>query len=553
MRKLAIVLVAASLAAAATACSGSDDEKTKGNGGDGGEVTGAIRDVSDQGKPVKGGSITVGLEAESNGFLPGKSNIANAGTSVAYAIYDPLMKINSEGELKPYLAESIEPNDDFTRWTLKLRSGIEFHDGTPLNADALKAVFDDYLIAPGSNLLGGLAGVTMEKVDDLTVAYVLEQPNSGFPYNLVLAAGWPFSPTAAKAAGEDAPAKPVGTGPFVFKSWERDSRLVVTRNEDYWQKDLPYLDEIVFRPIPDEDTRISSLKTGDVDVVQSLRQGTVAKLRDIDGVDNYEFLGNNTGISVFNTAKPPVDDVRVRRGLAQATDQTQLIDVLGGSGMVPVATQLFSPDDAYYSEAAAKKWYKYDPKAAAKDLESYVNDPERSDGKAPGSPITLRYDCPPDPSLNELTQLIQALWNAVGVEVELRQVEQATHISEALSGDFQVKCFRAGQEGDPGVTLYPIFTEGSPLNVARFSDPGIDEALAKIRATDDITERKAEVEKIVEIANENIPAIYAGQTLSVVAVRDEVKNVDGWTYPDGSKGGTSPNGTNVWANVWTTG
>lgn len=549
VRKLVIPLAAALLVAS---CGGGSSDDA-GDGGSDGEVTGAVRDVSERGEPVTGGSITVGLEAESDGWLPGRSNMANAGINVAYAVYDPLMKVNADGEVKPYLAESMEANEDFTRWTLTLRPGIEFHDGTPLDAAALKTVFDDYLKAPDSNLLGTLAGVEMEVVDDLTVDYVLEAPNSGFPYALVLAAGWPFSPTAAAAAGEDAPSRPVGTGPFVFESWERDSRLVVSRNENYWQEGLPYLDEVVFRPIPDEDTRVSSLSTGDVDVVQSLRQSGVAELRDLEGVDNYEHLGNNTGVTIFNTTEPPVDDLRVRRGLALAVDQDQVIEVLGGAGMVPPATQLFSPDDAYYSEAAAEAWPGYDPEAAAEELQAYVDDPQRSDGEAPGSPIRLRFDCPPDPSLNELSQLLQALWSAVGVEVELRQVEQATHISEALAGDYQAKCFRAGQDQDPGVVLHQILTEGSPLNVTRFSDPAIDEALAELRATDDLAERQALVEEITMTVNESFPVVYSGQTLAVVAARESVKNIDGWTYPDGSEGGTSPQGTVMWGHVWTTG
>lgn len=552
MRKLAILIAAGLLAAA---CSSGDDSSDGAaeTGGDG-EVTGAIRDVAEEpGEPVTGGSITVGVEAETDGWLPGQSNFANAGITVAYSFYDPLMKADADGVVRPYLAESMEPNEDFTRWTLTLRPGVTFHDGTPLNAEALKSNFDEYLIAPDSNLLGGLAGVEMEVVDDLTVTYVLPSPNAGFPSGLTLAAGFPFSPTAAAAAGEDAPSRPVGTGPFVFESWERDSRLVVSRNENYWQEGLPYLDEIVFRPIPDEDTRVSSLSTGDVDVIQSLRQSAITELRELDGVDNYEHLGNNTGVNIFNTAEPPLDDIRVRRGLALATDQDQVIDVLGGAGIVPPATQIFSPDDPYYSEAVAEDWYGYDPAAATEELQAYVDDPERSDGEEPGTPISLRFDCPPDPSLNELSQLYQALWNAVGVEVELRQVEQATHVSEALAGDYQVKCFRAGLDREPGVVLQNAFTEDSPTNFTRFTDPAIDEALVEIRATDDIDERRDLVEEIMTIVNENAPMTYGGQTLGVVATQSAVRNIDGWTFPDGEPGGTALQGTVVWANVWTTG
>ncbi|MBJ7453758.1 MAG: ABC transporter substrate-binding protein, partial [Blastococcus sp.] len=334
----------------ATAACGSDDE-----GGDGGE--GAVVDASEAGDPVDGGEIVVGLEAETNSWLPGVANFGNPGYNVAYSIYDPLMKRTPEGEPEPYLAESMEPNADLTVWTLTLRPDVVFHDGTPLNAEALKTIWDTYLVAPGSNLAANLAEVqSVDVVDDLTVTYTVKAPNAAFPDLLTDPAGWPFSPTAAAAAGADAGSEPVGTGPFRFVSWQRDSQLVVEKNEDYWQEGLPHLDKITFRPIPDEDTRLSSLQSGDIDALQALRQSTVSRAREIDGVDNYEFLGNNSGGSNFNTARPPFDDLRVRRAIALALDQEALIEVLGGTGLTPPSTQFFGPEDPFYSEEAAEAW-----------------------------------------------------------------------------------------------------------------------------------------------------------------------------------------------------
>ncbi|MBN1096882.1 hypothetical protein JKP76_13050, partial [Blastococcus sp. TML/C7B] len=168
-----------------------------------------------------------------------------------------------------------------------------------------------------------------------------------------------------------------------------------------------HLDKITFRPIPDEDTRLSSLQTGDIDVLQSLRQSTVVKARELDGVSNYEHLGSNSGAMTMNTSKPPFDDVRVRRAMAYAMDQEALIEVLGGAGVTPPQTQFFSPDSPYYSEALEESYPKYDPEKAQELYDEYVNDADRSDGKAVGEPISFTFQCPPDPSLNELSQLFQ--------------------------------------------------------------------------------------------------------------------------------------------------
>lgn len=543
-----LIAVVAVLALAAAGCGGGDDDDDTSAPESAGSST--TPEVSEQGEPVTGGSITVGIEAETNSWLPGTANFSNGGINVALAIYDPLVRRDADGELQPYLAESMAVNDDLTEWTVTLRPGVLFHDGTPFNADAVKTVFDTYINAAGSNLAGQVTDVQeVTAVDELTVRYTLAEPNAAFGDVLAGAVGWVFSPTAA-ASGPDAGSHPVGTGPFVFGDWQRDSKLVLTRNPDYWQEGLPYLDEIVFRPIPDEDTRISSLKTGDVDAVQSLRQSAIRQLQDLDGVDTYEFLGNNSGSAIFNTSVPPLDDVRVRRALAYALDQGQLIEVLGGTGLTPAETQWFSEDSPYYSEAVAEAWPTGDPDQAAALIEEYVNDPDRSDGGAVGDPVQFTFDCPPDPSLIELSQLYQAFWNGIGIEVDLNQVEQATHVSEAMAGDYQAKCWRVGDQGDPFRTFADAFTADSPLNFTRFTDPRIDEALDVLRTTADTATRQAAVEDISMVLAEEVPNTFTAATLTVLAVQENVKNVDGWTFPDGTLGEGVPGATTMWGHVW---
>ncbi len=529
------------------ACGGDDDS---GGGSSAPEV--GSDDISEQGDPVDGGSITVGLEAETNSWLPGTGSFANGGTTVAYAIYDPLMKRTEDGEVKPYLAESIEPNEDFTAWTLTLRPDVQFHDGTPLNAEALKTIFDTYLKAPGSNVANSLADVaSLDVEDELTATYSLSAANAAFPSVLTGSSGWPFSPTAAAAAGEDAGANPVGTGPFVFESWQRDSNLVVKKNENYWQEGLPHLDEITFRPIPDEDTRLASLQSGDIDVLQTLRQSTVAKAREVDGVDNYEYLGNNSGGSIINTAKAPFDDLRVRQALAYSIDQPALIDVIGGTGLTPDATQYFSPDSPYYSKDAAEAFPTSDAEKAQEFYDDYINDPQRSDGLPVGTDLSFTYNGPPDPTLNELSQLYQSFWSNLGMDVKLNTVEQAAHIQNGLKKEYDVQCWRVGDEADPYVTLKNAFTSG-PLNFTSYTSEAIDAGLQTLRTTADLEDRKAAVADISMDISENIPNLFTGYTLTDVAVRDVVKNVDGWEFPDGTKGDGVPGATTMWAHVWAT-
>jgi peptide/nickel transport system substrate-binding protein len=525
------------------ACGGGDDDSNSS------AQSGTDDDISAQGDPVDGGSITVGLEAETNSWLPGEATFG-PGTTVAYAIYDPLMKRTADGEIKPYLAESMEGNEDFTVWTLTLRPDVQFHDGTDLDAQALKTIWDEYLTAPTAVTADALSEVTsLDVVDDLTVRYNLAASNAAFPDILTGSPGWPFSPTAAEKFGEDAGANPVGTGPFTFVSWQRDSRLVVEKNENYWQEGLPHLDGITFRPIPDEDTRLASLQSGDLDAMQSLTQSTIVRARELDGFDNYMYLGNSSGGSLINTTRPPFDDVRVRQALAYALDQDALIEILGGTGISPAATQYFSPDSPFYSEDAAEAWPAHDPEKAQELYDEYIDDPSRSDGKPVGTPISFTYVCPPDPTLNELSQLYQSFWNGLGMEVELSAVEQATMIQSALAKDYDLACWRFSDEGDPYVILRDSFTEG-PANFTGYTSPELDEQLETLRTTTDVAARKAAVEQVSAELAENVPNTFTGYTLTDVGVREAVKNVDGWTFPDGTPGDGVPLANTMWAHVW---
>ena len=166
--------------------------------------------------------------------------------------------------------------------------------------------------------------------------------------------------------------------------------------------------------------------------------------------------------------------------------------------------------------------------------------------------VTFRYDCPPDPSLVDMAQLYQSFWGEIGADVELRQVEQATHITEAISGEYEAKCFRAGLDRDPLPTLFDAFSPDSSINFTRFSDPSIDANLDALAASDDQAERQGLVEEISTTVNENFPMTYHGSTLSVLGARDVVKNLDGWTFPDGTEGSGIPGATTMWGFVWTT-
>lgn len=538
----AFLAVLLGLSMVASACGGNDDDSIGGR--DTTETSGA---EEGGGEPQAGGTLTVGIVDDGASLLPSTGQFTDADWNVAYAVFDPLVRRDADGELRPYLAESIEPNEDYSVWTLTLRPDVTFHDGTALDAQAIKNIFDEFLSVETSGVARDAASIdSLDVVDDLTVTYTLVEGSAAFPDKLTSYLGLPFSPTAAREAGADAGVSPKGTGPFVLDEWSFDSQFVVSKNPDYWQDGLPYLDGITFTVIPDEESRNLALEGGDIDALQSLRQLGF----DPEGEDFvvHTHAGNNTSGTIFNVTKPPLDDVRVRTALAQAYDPEDILTVL--KSPPPRRTQLFSEDSPWYSEAVTEAYPEFDSEAATALIEEYKNDPERSDGKDTGDPVSFSYLCLPDPGLIEYAQVYQAAWSNIGVEVQLEQIERGALGGRVVAGDYEALCTRIGDERDPYTVLAENFTAESPANRTKFSDPGIDAALDRLRATDDVEERKAAVEEVGLILTEAmVIPVDAGTPLYIVT-EPGVNGIGDWTFPDGTPGEGMKLARVMWGFIW---
>lgn len=527
-------------------------------GGDGGSSGGD----GDEGKPVMGGSISVGLEAEANGLRPWEDACSSNCYTILPTIYDKLMEATESGAVEPYLAESLEPNETLDEWTMKLREGVTFHNGVALTSQTIVDMFEiqkNGTVSSGTIKNNGLTSV--EVVDELTVVYKLSKSYAAFASDLERAGiGMVFEPAAAAADLEGFGRKPIGTGPFTLETRDPDNQTVVVKNPNYWRKDadgnqLPYLDKVTFRPIPDEGTRLDSVASGTVNTALTLRQATIRDARATAGVVTVEYQGNNTGGGFFNAAIPPYDDVRVRMGLNMANNQPAVIVALGGEGISEAASQWFSPNSPWYSQAALDSYPKYDIPAATAKLKEYVDDPARSDGKAPGSNISVVLSCPPDPTLIAAMQVVSEGWKATGlVDVELTNFDQATHINNALGDKHEAHCWRWGAEGNPQASLETMFAEPTTTqNLTNWVGPEQKEILALITEAGksiDPEVRKAAYEKAMITLNENALTWYSGHTANAFINQPTIKGIASWTTPSGAKGvGLAGGEGRIW-NVW---
>jgi peptide/nickel transport system substrate-binding protein len=493
-----------------------------------------------------GGTVTIGLESEATGLRPWEDSCSSPCYHIMQSIYDPLMEQTFEGNYEGFLAEGMESNEDFTVWTLTLRPDVMLHNGTPVTAQTIADMFPIQQTGSAASSAISASGLTsVAAIDDLTVEYTLSAPFSAFPSYLSGAPiGYVFDPAVAAADPADYSINPIGTGPFVIASRDIDNETVVERNPDYWFIDeagnqLPYLDSISFRPIPDEGTRLDALLSGTTNAMMSLRQGTIRDARAESGIQLIEFQGNNTGGGMYNTALAPYDDVRVRKGLSSMNDQTRVIEALGGEGISIPTTQFFSSDSPWWTQAAADAYTTFDFEAGVALLQEYIDDPNRSDGKAVGEKIDVELSCPPDPTLIAAMQVIEQVWTGSNlVNVTLTQFDQATHINNAVSDVHQAHCWRWGGEGDPSTSLNPFVApkDVSVANFPNYDDPEMQAWAAEANATDDFETRKDLYSKINVRINEQNLTWYSGGTAVMIASAEDVRGFNTWTLPGGTLG-----------------
>lgn len=214
---------------------------------------------TDEIKP--GGDASFGLEAEATGLRPWDDACSSPCYNIMVTIYDKFMEQTKDGKYEPYLAESLTPNDDFTVWVMTLRPDITFSNGTPLTAQTVADMFPiQQTGSAGASAINSSKVASVDATGDMEVTYTLSEGFVALPSYLSGAGlGMAFDPAAAAADPTGYSTNPIGTGPFVMSKRDLDNETVVTKNPEYWRTDangvqLPYLDSITFRPIPDEGT-----------------------------------------------------------------------------------------------------------------------------------------------------------------------------------------------------------------------------------------------------------------------------------------------------------
>jgi peptide/nickel transport system substrate-binding protein len=483
------------------------------------------------GTPKQGGSITVAIEGEPASMDPAFDYDFVSGLAVG-SVTEPLIKFcENDQKLCPNLAESWTVSPDGLTYTLKIRQGVKFHDGSTMTVDDV--VFSlDRIRDPE---LGSYVGWMLAKVKDVaapdasTVVITLSEPDALFEYGLAATAAHVVSKKFVEASG-DKYGKPevgsLGTGPFKFVEWKSGDHQTLARFDDYWNKANggPYLDQITIKIIPEPTTRVAGLQTGEIDFIinniPSDQYATVKAIKDVDLTFTDSYYGEWI---TFNTKKPPFDNVKIRQALNYAFDKKAVRELFYGADADPTRSTLVNPSlwtfekDAWQSAWDQLPAYDVDL-AKAKQLldESGVAD------QLNGTEIAY-YES--TPSIKGAAEAFIDSMSKIGITIKARKVTYQENVALQFGehNDYDILVASWGSDfPDPSGNLRPNFASENIVaggaNSSAYENPKVDELLAKQNTLVDKAERAKlliEAQKLIAEDSAVIVTAYPGWPLAV--------------------------------------
>ncbi len=470
-----------------------------------------------QGAPRKGGTLNIGYDDDAKTYNPALS-VQLSERPVLYCIFNTLFAVDTDFSIKPELARAWRIEKDGLRYVFQLVDGVTFHDGTRLDAAAVKWNIDHRLDpANGSPQRSQLAPViqSVEVIDPLTVAFNLAAPHPALLSDLADRAGFIMSPAAVAKYGADFGRHPVGSGPFVFKEWTQGSSVTLQRNPSYWVPGEPYLDGIVFRDIPNHVIGLQRMIVGELDIVTSLSPDD---LRQVEGNDAIAIERAKIGrwySLQWQVDKPPFDNPKLRQAIAYALDRKRINDLtmrgraVIANGSTPPGLWWSSPDEVTYP---------YDP-AKARDL-------LKEAGLAPGMPLTLSVSS--DLVLRRIDQLVVEQLAAIGLTVQLQPVSEAESYARVVQRAINFTPISWTQRADPDGLMYILFHSKGFANTTGYRNPEVDKILEQARTSLDQEKRRDLYRQAKDQIMRDLPYIPLFFAAEYAAVG---KSVHGFVWP----------------------
>jgi peptide/nickel transport system substrate-binding protein len=435
--------------------------------------------------PVSGGVLVRAMTSEPAAIDPQGAPSSGLSLVLPY-LFDTLVVRDSDNRLLPLLAEKWEVAADGKTITMTLRSGVTFHDGSPLTADAVRLTFERFKEKGAkSPIYGGIQQIGgIEAVDELTVRFTFEQPAANFWSTISMPYAAILSPASIQQAATNDKARLIGTGPFTLGEWQAGQSITLLRNAAYaWGPEMfenrgaPHLEKTVFKVIPDAATQLAALQAGEVDVIFVNNPDHLSKLRQDPNIQLQEAVLNSLIYLGFNTQKAPFDDPQVRRALAHAVNKAEILELaLGGVGIQAFAP--LPPTLPGFAPALAQHELGYDP-AKAQALLSEAGFTRGSDGAwtkggQPLKAVLLTSNRAPN---DAIAALLQSQLKAIGVPAEIQQLDSKAVMEATAAGKFDLLLWRYDWNDPDALNIYLGSDRIGSTNRVAYSNEAVDDLL----------------------------------------------------------------------------
>jgi peptide/nickel transport system substrate-binding protein len=468
-------------------------------------------------------TLRIGL-AEDPDILDPTMARTYVGRIVFSAFCDKLFDIDEKLNIVPQLALSQETSADGKEVTIKLRPGVKFHDGEPLDADAAKFSLERHLTFPGSFRKPELASLDhVDVVDPLTIKLVLKAPFSPLIAQLSDRAGMMMSPKAAKAAGDKFGLHPVCAGPYKFVERVQQDRIVFEKFADYWNKDNVFIDKIVFLPIVDATVRLANLKSGGLDLIERVLATDLKEVRadsrlKLSTAIELGYQGITLNIGHDKSKGPLSQSAKVRQALDLSIDREALNQVIFNGEFKP-GNQWVSPDHPYYQKAFPVRGRDVE-KAKALLKEAGVT-----------PPVAVDFMVPKGAETEGPAQVVQSMASEAGFDMKIRVTEFATSLKQAEAGEYQAYMLAWSGRIDPDGNSYVFLHSKAPQNYSEWINADADKALDDARLVTDMAKRKEVYEKLAKLALDEEPILYLYHRRIIIA---HTNKLEGYRQmPDG--------------------
>jgi peptide/nickel transport system substrate-binding protein len=504
------------------ACGGDDgDEAASGDAGsDASSTSGAGSGDEVCTEDRVGGELTVGQSAGITGFDPTMTTgTRDSGGTELTALYDTLMRVEpTTAEVVPHVAESLEPNNDLSEWTLTLRDGVEFGNGDPLTADAVVASIRriDGASVAAANFAALISD--MEVVDDRTVVFHLDGPWGDFPYFLAMGGGMIVNTAVVDEVGAEAfnldPPAGAGVGPFELQRYAPDEEVVMRAKDDYWGGPV-CIETVRFITPGDDEARYEALQLGEIDVTVLANPRTVEQARDVDGRPGITGYGNANQLMINVRPGRPGADLEVRQAIAAAID-IDTVNERAYEGTATASGAVVHPDTPLFTDGIGGP--DYDPDRARELVD---------EARAAGWDGRLGLLSIDSPTSNEVSLTVEGMLEAVGMDVSVENVPTTELIERVITDqNFDVTAWSLDVLPEaPWTGVDRNLRSDSPTNRTGYADADFDAALAELREASTVEARREAIAEVQAVWNETVPGVVYNHDEEFLTWGDNVHGV----------------------------